>query len=79
MTTIRISRNGIWAGDGRIVDGQIVDFAAMLGADQDASDETYEAIEDAISDEPQDEDRYTGTGSVERPDGTYTWTITDEE
>ena len=64
-----------WAGDGRIVDGCIADCAAVLGPDQDASDETYEAIEDAITAEPQDAGRYTGEGSVTRPDGEYTWVI----
>jgi hypothetical protein len=78
MTRIRISRDGIWAGTGRIdSDGCIVDCAAVLGQDQDASDETYKAIEDAIADEPQDAGRYTGTGSMTRPDGIYTWTIDD--
>ena len=73
--TIHIFRNNTWAGVGRIDStGSIVDCAAVLGADQDASDATYEAIEDEIDAEPQD-DRYTGTGSVERPDGTYSWSI----
>jgi len=75
MTTINIYRNDVWAGTGTLTDdGLIDDCAAILGPDQDASDTTYTAIEDAISDEPQD-DRYTGAGSVERPDGTYTWTL----
>lgn len=77
---ISIFRNGVWAGDGRLDrDGQIVDCAAILGATEDASDETYVAIEDAISDEPQDAERYTGRGSIERPDGTYSWTITEAD
>ena len=76
MTTITILRNGIWAGDGRIDrDGSIVDCPAILGADQDASDDTYEAIEDAISAEPQDSGRYTGEGEIGRPDGVYSWVI----
>jgi hypothetical protein len=73
---ISIYRDDIWAGDGRLTeDYEIVDCPAILGADQDASDETYEAICEAISDEPQDADRYTGTGSIERPDGTYSWSV----
>ena len=68
-TKISISRDGIWAGDGRLVAGSIEDCPAVLGDDQDASDETYEAIESAIED---------GESSIERPDGTYTWTITAE-
>lgn len=75
---ISIYRNGVWAGDGYLdKDGCIVDCAAILGPDQDASDDTYEAIEDEITNEPQDADRYTGTGEVVRPDGTYTWAITE--
>lgn len=65
-TTISISRDGIWAGNGRLVDGIIEDCSAILGADQDASDETYEAIQDAIQD---------GDESVQRQDGRYTWRI----
>jgi len=75
MAKISIYHDGVWAGDGELRNGTIEDCPAILGADQDASDETYEAIEDAIADEPQDEGRYTGTGSVERPDGVYSWTI----
>lgn len=75
-TTITIYRDGILAGTGRIDnDGCIVDCAAILGADQDASDDTYEAIEDAINNEPQDADRYTGEGELSRPDGVYSWIV----
>lgn len=76
-TTISIYRDGVWAGDGRIVDGCIVDCAAQLGPDVEASEDTYEAIEDAITDEPQDDDRHEGRGTVERPDGVYTWVVDD--
>jgi hypothetical protein len=76
MATISIYRDDVWAGDGRLDgDGEIVDCPAVLGPDQDASDDTYEAIQDAIDGEPQDAGRYTGTGSVVRPDGTYSWVI----
>jgi len=68
MKKISISRGGVWAGDGRIDgSGEIVDCPAVLGADQDASDETYEAIQEAVE---------SGEDEVKRPDGTYTWTIT---
>lgn len=78
MTTITIFRDGVWAGTGKIDrDGSIVDCAAILGDTQDDSDETYTAIEDAITAEPQD-DRYTGEGSLARPDGVYSWKITDD-
>ena len=64
---ITIHRNNVWSGAGKIdSDGIITDCPAILGYDQDASDETYEAIQDAIAD---------GNDSVERPDGTYSWTI----
>ena len=70
--TIDIYRDDVWAGKGQVdKDGCIVDCSAVLGADQDASDKTYEAIADAI-----DADRYTRTGSVTRPDGEYSWAIT---
>ncbi len=71
MKQISISRDGVWAGDGRIDgDGEIVDCPAVLGADPDASDAAYEAIQEAIE---------SGEDEVTRPDGTYTWTITEEE
>lgn len=65
---ISISRDGVWAGDGRFDDdlGIIEDCPAVLGPDQDASDETYDAIETAIE---------AGRDSVARPDGTYSWTL----
>ena len=72
--SISIYRDDVWAGDGRIDDdGQIVNCPAILGRSQDESDATYEAIEDVLTAESQD-DRYTG--SVERPDGMYTWRVT---
>lgn len=75
---ITIYRDGVWAGTGRIDDGgYIVDCSAELGPDQDASEATYEAIEDAITSEPQDADRYTGRGEIEREDGRYSWVITE--
>lgn len=67
---ISIYRDDVWAGDGILLDdGVISDCAAELGEDHTESDATYEAIEDAIMD---------GDESVERPDGTYTWTISEE-
>lgn len=73
---IEIYRDGVWAGTGRLdSDGEIVDCSAVLGPNQDASDETYEAIQDSIDSEPQDEGRYLGQGSIERPDGVYSWIL----
>jgi hypothetical protein len=78
-TTIMIYRDDVYAGEGYIDStGEIV-CSAVLGPDQDASDETYEAIMDEIDSEPQDAERYTGTGSIERPDGVYSWSITAGE
>lgn len=68
---ISIYRDGVWAGAGRIdADGEI-ECEALLGASQDDSDETYEAMADAIADEP------VPYGSVTRPDGEYSWTLGD--
>lgn len=69
---IEISVDGVWAGSGKLrgdMDSghQIVDCAAQLGADQDASESVYEAIEDAI-DEGADEITVDGKR--------ITWTIT---
>lgn len=66
---IHIYRNNVWAGTGTISpEGAIVDCAAVLGIDQDASDDTYDSIEDAMD---------TDEGSVTRPDGVYSWVIDD--
>lgn len=75
---ISIYRDGVWSGDGTIDDDYCIACSAVLGATQDDSDDCYEAIADAIEDESQDEDRYTGSGSIERPDGVYSWTIDRE-
>jgi hypothetical protein len=57
---ISISQDGHWAGNGRYVDGQIVDCAATLGGSDDASEEAYAAIADAL-----DEAAGETTGAVE--------------
>lgn len=78
LQKITIYRDGVLAGEGELdKDGEIVNCAAILGADQDASDETYEAICDDIDREPQDAERYRGEGNIDRPDGTYSWVIRD--
>ncbi len=62
---IIIYRDDVWAGEGWLdEDGEIVNCSAVLGPTQDDSDDCYEAICDAIDD-----------GSIERPDGTYSWAI----
>lgn len=78
-TSISIYRDGVWAGTGTVdADGEI-ECAAVLGDTQDDSDATYEAIMDAIDAMPQDAGRYTGEGEVTRPDGVYTFTITQTD
>jgi len=70
---IRIFRDGVWAGDGSINnDGEIVDCQAVLGPDQDASDETYYIIQAII------EDNGGCDGAVRRPDGVYSWEIVED-
>lgn len=70
---VTISRDGVWAGDGRWTDDcEIVDCPAVLGANQDASDETYEALCDELAGLNQSEEYWRGPVSVDRPDGTYT-------
>lgn len=77
---VTICRDGIWAGEGRWTDDcEIVDCPAVLGPDQDASDDTYEAICQELSSLPQDEDHWRGPVSVERPDGTYTAELCETE
>ena len=71
-TVIEICVDGVWAGSGKLrgdMDNghQIVDCGAQFGADQDASEKVYEAIEDAI-DEGDDEITVDGKR--------ITWTIT---
>lgn len=84
MTTTRqikvtISHDGVWAGDGRWTeDCEITDCAAVLGADQDASDETYELLCEELASLPQDEEHWRGPVSVERPDGTYEASLSDD-
>ena len=47
-TTISISQDHVWAGDGKLIDGVISDCGAQFGADQDESEVVYEMIEEAI-------------------------------
>ena len=69
---VTITRDGVLAGEGRWTDDcEIVDCPAVLGPDQDASDETYEELCDELANLDQSEDTWRGPVSVERPDGTY--------
>lgn len=75
---VTISKDGEWAGDGRWTDDcEIVDCAAVLGADQDASDETYEMLCDELASLPQIDEYWRGPVSVQRPDGTYSAELID--
>ena len=73
MKTVKVAiyRDNVFAGEGFWTDDcEIVNCPAVLGSSQDDSDDTYEALAEALAGLPQDEDR--GPVSVERPDGTYT-------
>jgi hypothetical protein len=71
-TAISISMDGIWAGSGKLRDGQIEDCGAQFCDDNDESLEVYEMIEDAIEN-GEDEVRVTLDGE----DHTITWTIVE--
>lgn len=73
--SITIYRDGVWVGTGTIKKCGEIECSAVLGDTQSESDETYEAIMDAIDRQPQDEGRYTGSDYLVRPDGEYTWEI----
>tara|TARA_R110000868_G_scaffold101057_1_gene278206 strand:- start:8156 stop:8374 length:219 start_codon:yes stop_codon:yes gene_type:complete len=48
-TPISISKDGVWAGNGILEDGRIVDCAADLATDTESCEQAYEMIEEAIS------------------------------
>lgn len=48
---IKIFRDGVYSGNGRLVDGKIVDCDAGLGSEPGETDDIFEAIEDAIENE----------------------------
>lgn len=78
MTRVIIERDGVWAGEGKWTDDcDIVDCAAVLGDDQDASDDTYDELAEALAGLPQDDEHWRGPVSVDRPDGTYTAILAD--
>ena len=66
---IQIHLDGVWAGSGKVDDdGEITECGAVLGPDQDQSDEVYEAISDLIADGAE-------AGQVRRPEGLYTFDV----
>lgn len=70
MSTISISENDVWAGNGTLRNGVIENCPAVLGADQDMADRAYDAIADAIA---------RGETSVTMGDYRWTWEIFDAE
>lgn len=73
---ISISQDGVWAGDGYVVDGRIEDCAAMLGRpglrhdngdQQDEAEQVYQAIEEAIEEGELMLDGIRYTWSLEEP------------
>lgn len=64
---IQIFADNAWAGDGKLINGTIEDCAAILGGSQDAADDAYAAIEEAIE---------AGEASVTVDDVEYTWQVT---
>ena len=71
MKKVTITRDGVWAGDGLLRDdGVIVDCPAILGSGQDASDETYELLADALEED--------ALAVVTRPDGEYIIRVLDD-
>lgn len=78
---ISISANDTWAGDGKLdvtsfaggnVSATIRDCAAVLGGSQDAAEEIYAAIEDAISNM-----EVAGDSSLDFGGAIYAWTISE--
>lgn len=69
-TKVTISRDGVWAGDGVWIEGEgRIDCAAVLGPDQDASDETYDLLTEALESALEDG---RSEATIVRPDGEYT-------
>lgn len=71
-TMISISMDGVWAGSGRFVDGQVVDCGAQFCDDNDESLEVYDMIDEAIEN-GQSEVRVQFSGSDETH--VITWSL----
>lgn len=70
---ISISVDEIWAGSGRLENGQIVDCAAQFCSDADESEEIYEMIEQAIA---EGKESVTVEHSADDKSRRITWSIT---
>ena len=66
-TVIEIAVDNVWAGSGKLFNGQIVDCGAQFCDDTTESESVYASIEDAIA---------SGKDSVKFRGQTITWTIT---
>jgi len=74
---ISIFRDGVWAGSGTIDENnEIHDCGAVLGKDQDESDQTYENITAAIEDDDEDVILSYGRFTWEIGDNANGWTPT---
>lgn len=69
---IVISLDGVWVGEGTWTeDCEIINCQALLGRNQEQSDEAYEELAQELSELPQCDDKWKGPVSIERPEGTY--------
>jgi len=69
---IVISLDGVWVGEGTWNDDcTITNCQALLGRNQDESDETYEELCHELSELPQCDEHWRGPVRIERPEGTY--------
>lgn len=69
-TVIEIAVDNVWAGSGKLANGQITDCGAQFCDDTRESESVYATIEEAID---------LGKDSVTFRGQTITWTITEAE
>tara|TARA_R110000868_G_scaffold84519_10_gene238237 strand:+ start:19 stop:252 length:234 start_codon:yes stop_codon:yes gene_type:complete len=70
-TVIEIAVDNVWAGSGKLVNGEIVDCGAQFCDDTAESESVYATIEEAIESGYLDSVKFRGQ--------TITWTITEAE
>jgi hypothetical protein len=67
-----ISLDRVWVGEGTWNDDcTISNCQALLGRNQDESDEAYEELAHELSELPQCKNMWKGPVRIERPEGTY--------
>ena len=72
VVKVVISLDGVWVGEGTWNDDcTITNCQALLGRNQDESDEAYEELAQELSELPQCDDKWKGPVRIERPEGTY--------